>query len=580
MRLLCNGVALDLLSGAALSFKKSNPLFAFDALTCERTQSFDIPATPHNERVMQLAKLPAFRGEGMRRRFDAELQDGIVVKRGYLYVDAYNNGKYKAVFVTGELVGLQRIKEAGKVADIVNQDERLTYTGVGADARGTLQTWQEVRYKNESHSIVPSWSLAGVIRECAERIGVTISTEGIGGIRVIPNELQRTSGRDTMLTSERATGNYLNTINEDVFEGMITTSNATLRTFHEVAVPDGGGYFTEETVYDESYSIQVYMTEQNIVLTFPDDTPPNYYLIRPTYPVTIVARNLAGKSIQIPRDTRFFVLADGDEVDEQTGGPYPEREGGEFYTHRYTLPLTGSNLTFSLDVRIESADSGNVEAGQLVWLRDNLPDVSVVELLKLAAALAGKVLNYTDADGVSFDNINYVEWETLDETAVAISVDEVARRFVDWGQTNVLQFDGWENTRENERIRVVYRIDNDNIERENVLQSFPFSEGGIEYDGEVEVVLVRDGLEAGNVQTLSKADINSEFLQRIDMMANKNIQTLCDASTSVNIKVRMTLAQYERMSAKTAILYRGTRYVWTEATWSKEVATLKLSKIL
>ena len=59
MRLLCNGVALDLEAGATMSFKKTNPLFAFDALTCERTQAFSLPATPTSDRVLELARIPA-----------------------------------------------------------------------------------------------------------------------------------------------------------------------------------------------------------------------------------------------------------------------------------------------------------------------------------------------------------------------------------------------------------------------------------------------------------------------------------------------------------------------------------------
>ena len=83
MQLVCNGVALDLPEGAGLQFTQENPLFAFDNLKCERTTQFKLPATATNDRVLSVARVPAYSGEGMRRKFAAQLQAGAIVKTAF-----------------------------------------------------------------------------------------------------------------------------------------------------------------------------------------------------------------------------------------------------------------------------------------------------------------------------------------------------------------------------------------------------------------------------------------------------------------------------------------------------------------
>ncbi|MBO7272677.1 MAG: hypothetical protein J6U89_07355, partial [Bacteroidaceae bacterium] len=103
LRFNVGGLYLETPEDLSLTFKKTNILFAFDKIECERSTSFDIPATPQNDRIFEISKWIQTDGAGMRRRYTAQMQDAMLTKDGYLYVDAYANGKYKAVFITGEL---------------------------------------------------------------------------------------------------------------------------------------------------------------------------------------------------------------------------------------------------------------------------------------------------------------------------------------------------------------------------------------------------------------------------------------------------------------------------------------------
>lgn len=584
MQLLCNGVVLDLLSGTTLSFKKVNPLFAFDSLTCERTQSFDIPDTATNERVLRLAKLPAFDGYGMRRRFDAELQEGLTVKRGYLYVDSYEKGKYKAIFVTGELVGLQRIKNLGKLADITTNDEVVTYGAAPiTPTDGLAYIWANVNHKRKGGTIHPSSLVKAVSERVVQQNGlrpVTLPDEA-DGLRIIPAAAALLGEEPVTLETAADPSQYSTTGSG----GVVYDSNV-------ISVREGRAvdmffdYYTQDTV-DYSASIETprrgrvvtARAKIDIVVKFPDDFPDTVYLAKSVeggsgyflggYSFTIefgtgriirTGTPLAGREVLIERDTTFTCVHEMDRTIAADSDYY-----GWYFVH---------SLEFHLTVRA-AADTASV--GDFVRLQDNLPDVTYIELLKSVAAITGKVLNYTDAEGVTFDDVNVDEWQSVDVTGKALDMGEVSRKFGDYAQHNTVKFDGGEHTTTS--VVVDYAVDNDNIEREKALQVVPFSNGFVFYvDGEI--VLYIDALDGEDDKDTIGDTGASDYLLPCWLVKNQGVQNLCDASTSLSLDVYMTLGEYEAIGAKTLILFRGTRYVWTEANWSKNTAKLKLSKIL
>lgn len=577
MRLLCNGVALDLLSGAALSFKKSNPLFAFDALACERTQSFDIPATPHNERVMQLAKLPAFRGEGMRRRFDAELQDGIVVKHGYLYVDSFTRGTYKATFVTGELFGLQNIKNAGKISDIIDTNVYASWSGErSADLEPTL--YDPVSYKTPTNRPYPSVNIGMLLELAMETIGARMQTVN-HNTRIVPDAPKPYKERERAIVSLYSGTPYVNALDLAALDNILFVNQ-------EVEVA---------SIQNDSeviYRVVRYWARQHMQITFPKDMSDNWFLcdlkqgegnlygnfiggysfyyemragdIRGT--LHKVGEPLAGRTIDI-EDNQVFMLVHCEDFKYEIDSSSRLTQGWIFDRFCYLVNTNQSVMLKGVDL----------VPGDYVFLRDNLPEMTVTELLKVYAAINGRVLNYTDAEGIAFEDVDTKDWET-ETLRDVISIESVSRKFGDFARRNIVRYESASNVPESQRIAVEYVVDNDNLPEQKDLQVIPFSEGAIAMSEGKEVVYI--GEETDKSTLIAHTEDGTTYAERVYLNEVPGMQTLCDASTSVNIKVRMTLAQYERMSAKTAILCNGTRYVWTEATWSKEVATLKLSKIL
>lgn len=220
MRLIVSGRALELSKGTKMSFSKSNPLFGFDRIKCERTQSFNLPDTPINESILGTVE-PAWIGGAMRRRIEAEMQDGLVVKSGYLYVDSYSRGTYRAIFVTGELVGLLNIKNAGAIKDylITDRDTEWGSAISSSEAYASEPLWASVMYEETFPNAIPypSYALASVMDACFSQLGIPApsypNVEKTRALRVVPDEPKNVDFKTTITSRPRAnsrSGDYIN----------------------------------------------------------------------------------------------------------------------------------------------------------------------------------------------------------------------------------------------------------------------------------------------------------------------------------------------------------------------------------
>lgn len=612
MQLLCNGVFLDLYANTSVQFTRENPLFAFDNLKCERSTSFDIPATPKNDRVFNLARWIQTTGTGMRRRYDAQMQFGTAAKDGYLYVDSYAEGNYKAIFVTGELLGLQQIRDAGKLADLAIFNDTVAWTaGLVPDLPNrATDNWNIVKYSQAGTPPHPSLLIKYVVDTIVAAnnlpaINIPASGQGLRVIIGVPQLLKPT---DVSFARAIASGNWVDVTKTYPYP-RITTLGI------QASAGDLSGLFTIAD-YDVQYrrhwedydfqtmqpvlrtvtyagNVQHLVTTQKVKLTFSRDFPEDTYI--GTFDdygqytggfgffgdrsfgkywngsqsvTTRSGEPLAGRTVVLEAGTSFVFIRESDLLDYTQ---YTE----DTTTHE-TWEQGWKNVRSAFDVTwVTIEGDGDAVVGNTVRLQDNLPDITLVDLLKAVAALTGKVLNYTDEEGVTFDDLDTDTWQTK-ELAGVMSIDTVNRKFGDYAQRNTLQFDSDNSVAQSARVIDAYVIDNDNLESVKELQTVPFSEGGVNYEGAVEIVEVAEDNEK---DTVADAATSVTRMARASLPINENLQSLCDASTGVTIKARMSFLEYNNIGAKTRIYYDGVLYVWTEAQYSKDVVTLKLSKI-
>ena len=235
--------------------------------------------------------------------------------------------------------------------------------------------------------------------------------------------------------------------------------------------------------------------------------------------------------------------------------------GTYYYDRGFML---GDSVTFNSEwqIKVQSANSP-LQAGDICRLQDNLPDITFTELLKVIAALCGRVLNYDETNGVTFDALNLATFSVLDVSDI-IKTSALTRTFADYAQNNIITLKD-----EPDDVRTVYTIENENIETEKTLLTIPF-DAAQTLDGALYI-------ENAEADTLGAT--GTQYLTRVQLIKNSGLQSLCNASTSLSAQIRMTLFEFNQLTAKTAIRMRGVRYTWTEAQWAKDVATIKLAKM-
>lgn len=573
MQLLCEGVYLDLHDDFGLQFTHKNPLFAFDGLECERTTQFKLPSTPTNDAVLGLARIPAYAGTGMRRKFDAELQAGMVVKNGYLYVSAFDESDYSAVFVTGELVGLQAIKNAGKIKDIMTYSDYVTIGAASQTptaARGTI--WENVNYrKPKADTLIPSIELQRLYETICTQLGITAQAfpASLYGMRIVPAKAKG-ANEDMLFTQEIID-------HDQPASDWIFTPFDSITYNNELFGYEDESYVITRLGQAQYYYVRQFKAKTNLKITFPVDWDSKMYLVdfsktaSQGYLAFLGARSFKKTQNQQGVTTHGEPLA-GRTIDIQTGTTWCFVNSDEYiYVGGSGLPTTHG---FIFDTEFEGEWTLNIKTedvvpvGDICRLQDNLPDCTFVELLKTIAALSGTVLNYDETNGISFDPLD-VSTFPVREVVALIKRGEIKRTFADYAQNNIVSFKS--NDSVQDAVTTDYEIYNDNLEQSKSLQVIPFSEGE-----NLDNALL---IEGDNKQPTIGADAGGLYLVQAELPQCAGLQTLCTKSTQLKVTARLTLPQYMGIGAKTILLVDNTQYVWTERSWQDDVAQFTLAKI-
>jgi hypothetical protein len=390
-----------LYDNASVQFTHDNPLYAFDKISCERTTQFKLPSTPTNDRVFALARIPAYSGEGMRRKYDAQLQMGSVVRNGYLYVDSFDGKDYNAIFVTGELVGLQQIAQLGKISEIMTYDDTEFLNNYGISPQTGKDTlWCGVEYnKPNEDPIIPSIGLKQLYNTIAEKYELNVQAfpAELEGFRIVP---AKANGIKEMFLEFAGTAKgmasdgtypicYTSVLSEILPFGTNTARVEFMRIYNDS---------TPTETY--SGSVSQLVAQQKISITFPDNwdddlfvgyfEEPTYYLLSSFHfygdrsfneDHAISGESLKGRTIELEIGQAFTIIDISRYVDRAFSGGH-ER---------------GWNFRGGVNIRDVIKLKGEAVAGSNLRLQDNLPDCTFVELCKTMAAIMGKVLNYSDS---------------------------------------------------------------------------------------------------------------------------------------------------------------------------------------
>lgn len=597
IRFEVNGEYLELPADFSIQFKKTNILFAFDDIECERSTSFNIPATPQNNRIFALAKWVQSDGVGMRRKYEAQIQAGLVVLDGYLHIDQYDAGMYKAVFVTGELLGLRKIRDAGKIKEYWKPAGGIVWSTANikdANTSAGQVSLAITRYVSNIQLLHPSFDLRDVIQYAYNALTGRNMPAMVRGYRLIPKEVQGMPKTNVTFSYTGTEADFEDDPEDASFANTITQTGAlsAIGTMNDTVLLVGVGGTQTQFKY---IKVRQWIAKQTLILTFPttfpnnmflmslDDPEPEYNWLSPSWflggwrfyqrtggGTATEGTPLAGRSVTIPSGTRFVFLCSDDYEYE----PSPLNWNGFRY-------ISSRDYSYEMVVEAETLTEGDT-----IRAYDILPDLTLVELLKIYSYLEGKALNYTEADGVLFDDLDVDSWEAINIDGKIIKAGNVARKFGNYAQQNVIDFDSGTEVLENQRLQLTYEIDNDNLQEKKTLGKIPYSEGQIaERDGSMVARFDTEDTEnnvlyaAGIMKAVGTSTTAPKYGTRVELQKNSGLQSLLDASTCITIQVHMTLLEFNQLQPKKALYFEGVRYVWTEANWTKNVATIKMSKI-
>ncbi len=585
-QLLCNGVLLDLYEDTSLQFKKTNSLFTFGEMSAERTTQFKLPSTPKNDRVFGLARIPAYNGAGMRRTFEAQLQCGTIVKNGLLYISEWTGKEYTAIMVVGLAYD---IKTFGN-----EQFGRLVlpiYDNTLRDAdENNLPIVARVKYHTYDYPETDvDWS--NKTQFASVDIGALFDAINAQGIFKITG----TTGERVRLI--RNTHTYYERVRDKLINTLSQRETLTLSTNKQSSIGVG-----QMPIYiinpnpedpDIEYTACFEATEVGgVFVTFPANTPDNLCICQAEWrqgtdwafvkfagtrkfekignDIVYSGQPIKGQTIQI---TGEFVLMDA---------------SGVYWTLNDEAVFYGGDMsnvpTYELDVVVDGNVS-DVFGSDASKSHAALMDLNFAELLKIYAACTGTLICIDEDGSVRFVNAVGNSKQIEPEPT---NTPSVTRTFSNYAQRNIIEFKRENDdvfTTDDEALQVLYTINNVNINEKKTLLTLEETAGGVYGDGADDLLLVRgfDFADRLKGYELSQEVVGrageTEWMQRVVLVKNAYLQSLCDESTKIKIKLRMTFEKYATIDGDTTFLVDNILYAWTDADWTKDVATLTLQKM-
>lgn len=590
IRFNIQGQILDLPEGFSLQFTRRNILFAFDNVEVSRSTSFEIPATARNTKILDFANNPAYFGLFARARIAAQMQYSGGVENGYLYISSADKDKYTAVFVFGELLGLKAIKEAGKIAEIkqfedtVQIGQHSIYDADEAD----IPLFANVAYQNKhaqtptvsdhtgwdaNYFPLPSIGLQSLIEECLTELGETLDATNVPELEGIRMTLAKPQADGTAQSNTFAvTLNVVNTaaLNRVYFKKQSIFLVYNRQGGNSQVTWNAGGF----KVSSGKVKIKFDALFPNTLFMVTTGNDPRGIIFLGDYSCapdgTVTGNPLAGQEVELENGQTFlFVTA---EMVSYSGG-------GNFGI----APPSG-NYTYS-GVTEVSFMNEEAQAGDVIYLQNNLPDYTLTDLLKMAAALTHSFLYYSP--GV-VSLVRDIDTSDPIELTEILSLEAIGRTFSDYAQNNLIKF------ADNPDVNPTdfgYTILNENIAEDKTLLEIPYSRPQIipafaqeanDYDALITDLIYNTGTHAHEYPNESGTLFycgSNYYGEPIDLTQNDRLANLCENSTAVTVQAVLPLKDFASLDEKRIILVRGQLYVWTEATWQDGITTLHLNKI-
>jgi hypothetical protein len=592
-----NDTYLDLPTGFNLSLKYTNSCFAFDKMELNRSQEFSIPATQKNNKLFQFANNPSNNGDFIRRVYVAELYyDGGGVIRGELRIIKFDSGSgYNAIFTWGELTNLQKLREKGSIKDnwgddttSLQVDDALIISAYLATFPILFQTYpfRFIRYQNGAQNplqtamnLSPTLSLKFLLDGTASRLGVNIDygtfTDQCKAVGIILSGNKRDNEKKLFSISGNAKNGYTLTGDySDYFESA-----------GELAYKWQNSSSEKFVLFWKKQKVKVFVAKKDIVIKKANYVGGNL--------VTIVGDNeldwlypksddlnamakMGSIDLEIPRGKKFTFISMSD------WGIYNN------FINDWWVNDFDTNINVS-DIQIQFKNENDVEVDTDYPLYQNLPDVTIIDILKTYANLLHCGIDYNvETNTISFFDFNFNKANAKKLEGKVVSLKSIDRKFSDYAQVNEVAYKSEEYVVS--KSKIVYRIDNQTLPTTKTLYTIPFSDGDIDSNGNV---LVKDFDLSINPpkKTAKQATIclasptdGQNYLKHISKLGEyfvlpNTLDSIVMSSTTVILSIICQPKYFLSIKNTDTFEYRSVYYCCLSATYSNGIAELTLVKI-
>ena len=561
---------LDVSDPSGVSFKSQNQHYRFAEISLGRSTEFSVPATDHNRTMLDFGEDPAETGYMLRKVWPAQMVYDCDVVNGTISVTGFSSEAFTCVFTIGNSEWIDAIQNR-KLSECVSSWNKgvLWASGQPIDANDpNLYFLDEaiVKYDNGTVGAV-NWQLVPSIRVKAY-IEDILDNLGIPNLINISSYLWMVAGSmkggdtDSVMLEQLAYDNFNLTQSQGYFTiEDVTIEWATANLFGALV---GGG----------SFQGKVFSATQDVTMTFPNSLPHNLYLVK--FDKKLSRCEVFGAST----DIKLFLPLESATVTIKKGQSFffaskPLIDASLYYGWQTTdIP------TVSISVVVDRAQ--DLVLGEIWFMRNNHPDMTVFEFLKSVALATGTELTVDGIDGVRFGLGTYNKVGNRKALDRVISVDRVSRRVESWGngtKTASISFDSEDYV--SNRIRSAYVVDNEQQQDTSVHVS-KFSEGN---EGDNGIVIEDVDVSSTPAKfkakrwTLALSTDSSEWLQRIPTPDPVGYLDISENSTCVELRCAMQLAEFFALRPSTVLLWRGCAYLWTDASWSDGVLSLTLQRV-
>lgn len=570
---LVGGEYLDLASDFNFTFSYNNTLFAFDNMQVSRSTEFQIPATPKNNMILGFASDPSTDGGWVRTKKQAELHYSGGKIDGFLFFGKYSKGYYSAIFVYGELSAIKTAKEKGNIVEYCDFTESLqtvspTFRSAYSSAGTLPYSFAWYNYKNGiadanrlsgAMNYSPSVKLYTLIARAATKAGINFSIDGvISAINsialILPTQKKAETG-----TSISFTG----------------VPNSTL------VVSGAAGYLKSVTKTFKYKDFNSFFWQRQAVVCFEALQDLTIKINSISYPVS--AHLVTGDGREFISKGAFGVEI-GEEYSFKKGDYFTFTNWSDYFFKQPTSDYGTSIGTIGCSVW--GASQTEVGIGDTYYLQSNLPEVTLIDLLKTAANLLRMGIDYDVATNtVSFYDFSFDKSQAIELDSKTIEILSVDRTFLDYARRNIIDFKSEEYVKD--RLQITYRINNDLIAEEKVLYTIPFSEGG--FDSQNNVVVQDFDAENKKISKTATIGIASKvsgqtYLKHVSQLPknvdlNTNLERIINESTTIVWVGRMIAGDFLKLKNKNTYKYKGQYYCCIDGTHADGTATLTLVKI-